>query len=82
MFTFCLQTPLSVCGIFEEWKGQRARRKEVTMEVEFQACWATMFRTDRFDLVWNADYTTFVPVRLAWWDDRSYIAYQTAGMED
>lgn len=34
------------------------------------------FNPDRFDFRWNADYTEFCPVRLRWWDDASYAAWQ------
>lgn len=30
----------------------------------------------RFEFVWSDDFGAFRPVRLLWWDERSYAAYQ------
>ena len=35
------------------------------------------FNPQRYDFRWNEDYSGFVPVKLLWWDDASYIAYQS-----
>lgn len=37
-------------------------------------CW----NPERFDFYWNDDYTAFRLVRLSWWDEASYAAYQAA----
>lgn len=34
------------------------------------------YNAARFDFVWSDDFAAFRPVRLPWWDDRSYAAYQ------
>lgn len=31
---------------------------------------------DRFDFVWNKDYTEVTAIALTWWDEASYAAYQ------
>ena len=36
----------------------------------------TNFNPDRFDFVWNDDYSMFQTIALPWWDDASYLAYQ------
>lgn len=32
----------------------------------------------RHEFVWNNDFSAFRAVRLKWWDDASYIAYQAS----
>lgn len=34
------------------------------------------YNAARYDFEWSDDFAAFRPVRLAWWDDRSYAAYQ------
>lgn len=34
------------------------------------------YNPNRYDFVWNDDFTAFEPVKLLWWDDASYAAYQ------
>lgn len=40
----------------------------------------------RYDFVWSDDFLAFRAIKLLWWDDASYIAYQSDpgcdGMED
>jgi len=35
-----------------------------------------LWNPKRYDFVWNNDFTAFKPVKLLWWDNSSYIAYQ------
>lgn len=35
----------------------------------------------RYDFIWNADYSRCRAVKLAWYDDASYAAYQGDGCE-
>jgi hypothetical protein len=32
---------------------------------------------ERYDFFWNKDFTAVKIVPLTWWDDKSYLAYQT-----
>lgn len=34
------------------------------------------FNPDRYDFRWTPDYGAFVPRKLLWWDDASYLAHQ------
>lgn len=38
---------------------------------------AQEFNPDRFDFRWNAGGTAFRLIPLRWWDNESYIAYQS-----
>jgi len=40
------------------------------------------FNPERFDFAWNADFSAYRPLRLKWWDDASYIAYQCGDIDD
>jgi hypothetical protein len=39
------------------------------------------FSSARYDFYWNDDFTVVTPVRLRWWDDASYIAYQCGNID-
>jgi hypothetical protein len=41
------------------------------------AVYAEQFNPERFDFVWNYDYTLFRALPLRWWDDASYARYQS-----
>lgn len=30
----------------------------------------------KYDFAWNRDFSRFIPLKLTWWDDASYIDYQ------
>ena len=34
------------------------------------------YNSERFDIHWNDNFSKFIPLKLTWWDDASYIAYQ------
>jgi hypothetical protein len=36
-----------------------------------------LFDPNRVDIRWSADYIAFRPSLRRWWDERSYIAYQS-----
>jgi hypothetical protein len=36
----------------------------------------------RYDIYWNKDYTMFKPSKLLWWDDASYLRYQSEDRGD
>lgn len=36
-----------------------------------------LYNPGRYDYRWNSDFTAFRAIKLTWWDDRSYIAYQS-----
>jgi len=40
------------------------------------------FTSERFDFVWNDDYTMFQAVPLKWYDDASYARYQSGADND
>lgn len=40
-----------------------------------QCC--ALYNPARNDYRWNADFTAFRAIKLTWWDERSYIAYQS-----
>jgi len=48
----------------------------------FAACDAEWFNSMRYSFVWNEDSSAFRPVWLLWWDDASYIAYQSVDLVD
>lgn len=35
------------------------------------------YNAARYDFEWSEDFAAFRPIRLAWWDDASYAAYQS-----
>lgn len=35
------------------------------------------FNPARFEFRWSDDYQWFKPIKLLWWDNQSYISYQT-----
>lgn len=39
------------------------------------------FNPDLYDFKWNEDYTMFIPIKLNWHDDLSYIEYQSRDVE-
>jgi hypothetical protein len=43
----------------------------------YPASKAHEYSPECFDFRWNEDYTMFRPIRLLWWDEASYIAYQS-----
>jgi len=45
------------------------------LELQTQA--AVLYSPARYDFVWNDDFSAFRPVRLLWWDEASYLAYQS-----
>lgn len=50
----------------------------INKEDPSQVC--KLYNPNRYDFVWNDDYTSFRAIKLAWWDDASYIDYQTRGI--
>lgn len=36
-----------------------------------------LYNPSRTEFAWNQDFTAFRPVPLRWWDDASYVAYQS-----
>lgn len=40
------------------------------------------FNPDRFEFRWNEDYTEFQLVPVRWWDDLSYIRYQSEDLDE
>ena len=38
---------------------------------------AIEFNPQRTEYRWNDDFSGFIPIKLRWWDDASYIAYQS-----
>lgn len=35
------------------------------------------YNANRYEFRWNDDFSGFIPIKLRWWDDASYIAYQS-----
>lgn len=40
------------------------------------------YSPDMYDFVFNDDYSKFIPLKLRWYDDLSYIAYQCNDLDD
>ncbi len=40
------------------------------------------YNPDRYSFRWNSDYSGFIPRKLAWHDDASYIRYQCMDMDE
>lgn len=53
------------------------REIAMTQQTWHSASEVETFSPGRFDIIWNADYTMFRAVKLQWWDNASYIAYQS-----
>lgn len=51
-------------------------------EFPLTASEAHEYNPERYDFVWNADYTRCRAINLAWYDDASYAAYQGGPLDD
>lgn len=40
------------------------------------------YNPDRYSFAWNYDYSGFVPHKLAWFDNESYMRYQSEDMDN
>lgn len=81
-----IRKPLESVTGFATGKGdvQEARSKIVIhfTKADVAAGRHEELSPERFDFVWNDDYTECTAHRLAWYDDRSYAAYQSGNFED
>ena len=70
-----MSNPRTADEIFEDYY---ANGRQVTLtEEEVKAELYKEFNPARVDCIWNDDYTIVTIKELKWWDDASYIAYQS-----